>query len=111
MPTRDQIRAIADIIAEMKGSAEAARSLLRTDDQDYYTNKTAELMDEMFDKADEALGFLRLTQAGVPVESRTTPGYRPPTSTKVRGADVVGPKGQPRLRAPLGSPSRYRRGR
>lgn len=98
MPTRDEIKAIADLLVETMQKASEVKERVLLGDQDFYTKQTADFAQAAHDTLGEALSFLSLTQAGVPLESRTAPGYRPPMSTKIRGGVAGGPSGQPRLR-------------
>lgn len=111
MPTRDQVSVVLDLLVEVMRKAQAAKEMVLVGDQDYYTKRVAELAQAAHDDAEEAMGFLRLTQAAVPPEKRTAPGYRPPTSTKIRGGGEGGPTTRPTLRGKSVRPPNRGRGR
>lgn len=111
MPTRDEVRRAADLLVEILQKADEVKVLLTEGDQDYYTKQSADLVQASRDAAEEALGFVGLTQAGVPLEQRTTPGYRSPMNTRVRGGGAAAPNAQPRLRGASARPPIRGRGR
>ncbi len=90
MPTHDQLAPILTELEQALAQVKGASCLTSEGDQDYYTRKTLELLSGSGELIEEALGYLRMTQAGLPMEQRTA-GHRamagrqdPTTTTTVR---------------------------
>jgi hypothetical protein len=104
MPTKDQVAAISDLLVEIMLKAKAARDQALVGDQDYYTKRVSELAQAAHDDAEEALGFLRLTQVLPPEKKKV------PMNAKVRGSGAS-PTARPTLRGKSVRPPAKGRGR
>jgi len=90
MPTRDQLPTILNELEQALAQAKGSAFLVSDGEQDFYTKKAGELLSGATDLVEEALGYLRMTQVGLPMEQRMNPGHRavgrpdPTTTTTVR---------------------------